>query len=63
MSVRQAAEYCALSNHSQIVIWLQRVKKYQKYGINGLIRQPNRKKNVMRLPKRPVKTDEKELLL
>ncbi|MFZ7277909.1 hypothetical protein ACLS0F_11710 [Avibacterium endocarditidis] len=60
MSVRQAAEYCALSNHSQIVIWLQRVKKY---GINGLIRQPNRKKNVMRLPKRPVKTDEKELLL
>ncbi|MFZ7157452.1 hypothetical protein ACLSZ7_00235 [Avibacterium gallinarum] len=63
MSVRQAAEYCSLSNHSQIVIWLQRVKKYKKYGINGLIRQPNRKKNVMRLPKRPVKTAEKELLL
>ncbi|WP_164550714.1 hypothetical protein [Avibacterium volantium] len=39
------------------------MQRFKKYGINGLVRQPNRKKNTMKTPKLPIKTDEKSLLL
>ncbi|WP_155877781.1 helix-turn-helix domain-containing protein [Actinobacillus capsulatus] len=38
MGVREVADYFSISSHSSVVMWLQR---FEKYGPNGLIRQPN----------------------
>lgn len=43
MGIREVAHYFSIPSHSSIVMWLQRV---EKCGINGLIRQPNRKHNM-----------------
>lgn len=43
MGIREVAHYFSIPSHSSIVMWLQR---FEKCGINGLIRQPNRKHNM-----------------
>ncbi|QLB19240.1 helix-turn-helix domain-containing protein [Mannheimia granulomatis] len=44
MGVREVAQHFSISTHSSVVMWLQR---FEKYGINGLLRQPNKKKSNM----------------
>ncbi|QPB43374.1 helix-turn-helix domain-containing protein [Rodentibacter haemolyticus] len=39
LGIREAAERYHISSHASIVNWLQR---FQKQGMNGLIRQPNK---------------------
>lgn len=53
MGVREVADYFSISSHSSVVMWLQ---CFEKYGIDGLIRQPNRKH---KMRKRKVEGDEK----
>lgn len=44
MGVREATHYFSIPNHSSVVIWLQR---FEKCGINGFIRQPNKQSSKM----------------
>lgn len=47
MGVREVAQFFSIPTHASVVMWLQR---FEKCGINGLIRQPNRK-HTMAKPK------------